>query len=79
LFDGEHAHQLHGFEAGRTRYRQSEAFRGLLVPFTGSLLAATQQGFDAMNTALKARAEMLTRAAASGGGREPWPHLARTG
>jgi len=79
LFDGEHAHQLDGLETGRTRYRQSEAFRGLLVPLTGRLLAATQQGFDAMNTALKARAEMLAKAAASGGGRELRPRLARTG
>jgi len=79
LFDGEHAHLLEAIEAGRTRYSQSEAFRGLLVPLTGSLLAATQQGFDAMNTALKARAELLTRAAASGGGRELGPDLARTG
>ena len=79
LFDGEHAHQLEGLEAGRTRYSQSEAFRGLLVPLTGSLLAATQQGFDAMNTALKARAEMLAKAAASGGGRETGRPLERTG
>ena len=79
LFDGEHAHQLDGLEAGRTRYSQSEAFRGLLVPLTGSLLAATQQGFDAMNTALKARAEMLTKAAASGSGRELGRRLARAG
>ena len=79
LFDGEHAHLLDGLEAGRTRYRQNEAFRGLLVPFTGSLLAATQQGFDAMNTALKARAEMLAKAAASGDAGEPWRRLARTG
>ena len=69
FFDGEHAHLLDGLEAGRTRYRQSEAFRGVLVPLTGGLLAATQQGFDAMNTALKARAEMLAKAA-GGGGRE---------
>ena len=79
LFDGEHAHLLDGLEAGRTRYSQSDAFRGLLVPLTGSLLAATQQGFDAMNTAFKARAEMLTKAAASGGCRELLPRLARTG
>ena len=79
LFDGEHAHLLDGLEAGRTRYRQSEAFRGLLVPLTGSLLAATQQGFDAMNTALKARAEALTKAAASDGGRETVLPLERTG
>ena len=55
---------------GRTRYSQSEVFHGVLVPLTGGLLAATQQGFEAMNTALKARAEMLAKAAASGGGRE---------
>ena len=66
VFDGEHTHLLDGLEAGRTRYSQSEAFRGLLVPLTGSLLVATEQGFDAMNTALKARAEMLTKAAAIG-------------
>jgi hypothetical protein len=79
LFDGEHSHVLDSLEPGRTRYRQSEAFRGLLVPLTGGLLAATQQGFDAMNTSLKARAEALAKAGASDGGSEPWQRLARTG
>jgi hypothetical protein len=38
-------------------FRQTERFRGLLVPFVGSALTSTQAGFEAMNAALKRRAE----------------------
>jgi hypothetical protein len=57
LFDGEHLHRLEPSEAGGTRYRQSEKFKGILVPLTDSVLAVTEQGFRAMNEALKVRAE----------------------
>jgi hypothetical protein len=62
IFDGEHVHSVAPLDSGGTRYRQSEEFRGVLVPLTGGLLAATHQGFEAMNAALKARSE--TRAEA---------------
>jgi hypothetical protein len=57
LFDGEHAFRLEQ-RAEFCRFHHSERFSGLLLPlFGGSLLAATRQGFAAMNAALKQRAE----------------------
>ena len=56
IFDGEHAFELE--ERGSIcSFRQSERFSGLLVPLLGGALAATERGFDAMNAALKRRAE----------------------
>lgn len=56
IFDGEHAFELD--EHGRTcSFRQSEHFSGLLVPFLDGALATTEHGFEAMNAALKKRAE----------------------
>ena len=57
LFDGEHSFRME--ERGRTcRFQQSEQFSGVLVPFFGAgIFDATQRGFEAMNSALKARAE----------------------
>lgn len=56
LFSGTHRHELTPTADG-TRYVQSEAFTGLLVPFVGKVVAETQQAFDRMNAALKERAE----------------------
>ncbi|MFA5956191.1 SRPBCC family protein [Hyphomicrobium sp.] len=56
LFAGEHRFAL-AEEASGTRFTQSEAFSGLLVPIFGSILEATQRGFRAMNDELKARSE----------------------
>ena len=46
-------------EPGRrgTRLDQSENFRGLLVPFSGKILARAEAGFRALNEAVKKRAE----------------------
>ena len=58
LFDGEHRLALEPAGAGRVRFVQEERFTGLLVPLlAGSLDRHTRPGFDAMNRALKARAE----------------------
>jgi hypothetical protein len=57
IFDGEHTHTLEPMGPGRTRYVQSERFRGVLVPFVGAMLKDTTRGFEEMNRALKARAE----------------------
>jgi hypothetical protein len=57
LFDGEHRFSIQPLEEDRIRFRQEEAFRGLLVPLTQSMLARTARGFEAMNGALKERAE----------------------
>jgi hypothetical protein len=56
IFDGEHAFELESRGDGCS-FRQSERFTGLLVPLLGGALAATQRGFEAMNAALKRRAE----------------------
>jgi hypothetical protein len=57
LFDGEHIFELHP-EDGGTRLVQREHFSGLLVPLLwGSMENATRRGFEAMNEALKTRAE----------------------
>jgi hypothetical protein len=56
IFDGEHAFELKK-RGSICSFRQSERLSGLLVPFLGGALAATQRGFDAMNIALKRRVE----------------------
>ena len=58
IFDGEHAFLITPIENGRVRLRQQETFRGLLVPLLRRLLdGQTRAGFEAMNRALKERAE----------------------
>jgi len=57
VFDGEHQLLLASLGDRRTRFTQREVVRGILVPFTGGILAKTEQGFVAMNEALKKRAE----------------------
>ena len=56
IFDGTHQFTLEDL-GGRTRLTQSETFRGLLVPFTGTTMTRTEAGFHALNQALKERAE----------------------
>ncbi len=58
LFDGEHFFQLTALSNGYTRFTQGEQFSGILVGvFISSMEAATKAGFNAMNQALKNRAE----------------------
>ena len=58
LFDGEHYFILEELGAERTRLTHGERFGGVLVPLLGGMIdGATRQGFEAMNAALKARAE----------------------
>jgi hypothetical protein len=58
LFDGEHRFLIERLGAGNVRLVQDEKFRGLLVPlFRGGLERDTKPGFEAMNEALKTRAE----------------------
>ena len=64
LFDGEHSFRLSPTTGGGTRFVQREQFRGLLVPLLwNSVSTSTKRGFEAMNAALKERAEALTNAA----------------
>jgi hypothetical protein len=64
LFDGEHRFALEPIGAGWVRFVQEERFTGLLVPlFARSLDGPTRAGFEAMNRALKDRAEAPAPAA----------------
>ena len=57
IFDGEHGFFLEAEGAG-TRFRQTESFQGFLVPLLWRDVGpAASAGFEAMNAALKARAE----------------------
>ncbi|MDJ0923111.1 MAG: SRPBCC domain-containing protein [Acidimicrobiia bacterium] len=64
VFDGRHIFELEETTEG-TRFVQREEFTGILVPlFARSLDKGTKAGFEAMNQAIKQRAE----AAANNGG-----------
>lgn len=55
VFDGEHFFQLIDNRNGTTTFIHGEKFKGALVPFFN--FNSTQQGFAAMNVALKDRVE----------------------
>ena len=59
VFAGEHSFVLETLSPGSTGLVHSGRFTGLMVPLimSGKMLAATKQGFVAMNEALKKRAE----------------------
>ena len=58
VFDGEHGFRVVPEGAERCRFEHFEMFRGLLAgPILWLAGAATRRGFEAMNAALKARAE----------------------
>lgn len=57
VFDGEHSFELRP-EGAATRLLQTESFQGFLVPLLWRKVGPmTRAGFEAMNRALKARAE----------------------
>ncbi len=57
LFDGEHHFGLAELQDGSTRLIQEERFRGILVGVMGGTLRHTEESFQDLNAALKARAE----------------------
>lgn len=58
IFDGEHRYEVEPRQDGGARLIHSERFGGVLVPFLKKLIEGpTREGFEAMNRALKARAE----------------------
>lgn len=60
LFDGEHGFRVRAEDVGRCRFEQFEMFTGILAaPILWAVGDATRQGFEAMNRALKMRAESL--------------------
>ena len=61
IFDGEHGFRVTAEEMGRCRFEHFETFTGILsTPVMWMVGAATRQGFEAMNRALKASAESLS-------------------
>ena len=56
LFDGEHFFRIED-RSGTVHFVHGETFSGLLVGLVRGTLNATRSGFEAMNTALKERAE----------------------
>ena len=54
LFDVEHDFRLEPVTSG---FHRGESLSGLLAPLFGGLLTQTEQGFVAMNEALKRRVE----------------------
>lgn len=64
IFDGRHRFELEPTSSGGTTVRHSEHFRGVLVRLMRSSLdTTTRAGFEAMNDALKTRAETVARRA----------------
>jgi hypothetical protein len=61
LFDVRHRFELQPIGDGHTRLRQSEQFRGVLIPFVGGTLRKTREAFGIANNAIKARVEGLRR------------------
>lgn len=59
LFDGRHRYEIRPRVGGGVTLTQSERFTGLLVGaiFNAKMRAQTLAGFEALNAALKARAE----------------------
>ena len=58
LFEGEHTFEIETLGPNRVRFLHSERFAGVLVPFLRKMLETkTRAGFEAMNRALKERAE----------------------
>lgn len=57
LFDGRHALVVDPLGDGRSRFTTHEEVSGVLLPFLGKAMRASQQGFEEMARALKERAE----------------------
>jgi hypothetical protein len=66
VFDGAHRFELQPIDGGtRTRFVQSERFRGILLPLVRRrILPATLRGFEAMNQALAERVVAVEASAA---------------
>jgi hypothetical protein len=61
IFDGEHYFILEETDRGTTIFRHGESFTGILgYPLLALIREDTENGFKAMNVALKARVEEKT-------------------
>lgn len=63
LFDGRHALIVDPVDARRSRFTTHEDVSGLLLPFLGRVMKASQEGFEQFCRALKERAEQPAGAA----------------
>ena len=59
LFDGRHALSADPLGDGRARFTTHEEVTGILLPFLGKVMKASQEGFERMAAAVKARAESM--------------------
>ena len=57
LFDGRHALIVDPLDHGRSRFTTHEDVTGILLPFAGTVMTASQKGFELMARALRERAE----------------------
>jgi hypothetical protein len=57
LFDGRHSLTVEALGEARSRFRTHEEVSGILLPVLGKLMRASQQGFERLAAAAKARAE----------------------
>jgi hypothetical protein len=57
LFDGRHALIVDPLDGERSRFTTHEDVTGIMLPFAGKVMAASQQGFELMARAVKERAE----------------------
>ena len=57
LFDGRHALIVDPLGGGRSRFTTHEDVTGILLPFAGKAMTASQPGFELMARAVKERAE----------------------
>jgi hypothetical protein len=57
LFDGRHTLIVDPLDGGRSRFTTHEDVTGILLPFAGKVMSASQQGFELMAHAVKERAE----------------------
>jgi hypothetical protein len=60
LFQGEHSFIIEQVEGNKIRFIDREIFNGLLIPLQAKDIDTnSRQGFEAMDKALKARAEQI--------------------
>jgi len=57
VYRGDHTMKLEPLPDGGTRFRQRERFMGPMVLFMGRMFGPTEEGYRAMNLALKRRVE----------------------
>ena len=62
IWDVEHIFLVESMPNGKTKFMQNEISKGVLVPFIKGKIAATKEGFELMNQAIKERCEILVAA-----------------